>query len=57
MPKYWGKNYFAHWSFPEVGQKQKTAFFISKGNFKTCSNSKKPGQSTHVSGQTAQKHR
>ena len=24
MPKYWGGNYFAHESFPEVGQKQKT---------------------------------
>ena len=24
MPKYWSKNYFAHGSFPEVGQKQKT---------------------------------
>ena len=24
MPKYWGKNYFAHGSFPEAGQKQKT---------------------------------
>ena len=24
MPKYWGKNYFAHGSFPERGQKQKT---------------------------------
>ena len=24
MPKYWVKNYFAHRSFPEVGQKQKT---------------------------------
>ena len=24
MPKYWGGNYFAHGSFPEVGQKQKT---------------------------------
>ena len=23
MQKYWGKNYFAHGSFPEVGQKQK----------------------------------
>ena len=23
MPKYWGKNYFAHGSFQEVGQKQK----------------------------------
>ena len=23
MPKYWGKNYFAHGSFPEMGQKQK----------------------------------
>ena len=24
MPKYWGKNYFLHGSFPEVDQKQKT---------------------------------
>ena len=24
MPKFWVKNYFAHGSFPEVGQKQKT---------------------------------
>ena len=24
MPKYWVENYFAHGSFPEVGQKQKT---------------------------------
>ena len=24
MPKYWVKNYLAHGSFPEVGQKQKT---------------------------------
>ena len=24
MPKYWGQNYFAQGSFPEVGQKQKT---------------------------------
>ena len=24
MPKYWGGNCFAHGSFPEVGQKQKT---------------------------------
>ena len=24
MPKYWVKNHFAHGSFPEVGQKQKT---------------------------------
>ena len=24
MAKYWGKNYFAHGSFPEVGEKQKT---------------------------------
>ena len=23
MPKYWGKNYFAHGRFPEVGQKHK----------------------------------
>ena len=24
MPKYWGKQIFAHGSFPEVGEKQKT---------------------------------
>ena len=24
MPKYWVNNYFAHGSFPEAGQKQKT---------------------------------
>ena len=24
MPKYWRKQIFAHGSFPEVGQKQKT---------------------------------
>ena len=24
MPNYWGKQIFAHGSFPEVGQKQKT---------------------------------
>ena len=24
MPKYWVTNYFAHWRFPEVSQKQKT---------------------------------
>ena len=24
MPKYWGKQIFAHARFPEVGQKQKT---------------------------------
>ena len=24
MPKYWGKQFFAHGRFPEVGQKQKT---------------------------------
>ena len=24
MPKYWGKQIFAHGKFPEVGQKQKT---------------------------------
>ena len=24
MPKYWGKQIYAHGRFPEVGQKQKT---------------------------------
>ena len=29
MPNYWGKNYFAHGSFPKMGQKQKTEKIIS----------------------------
>ena len=40
MPKYWGKNYFAHGRFPEVGQKQKT----EKERAKVGDNN---GQATH----------
>ena len=42
MPKYWGKNYFAHGSFPEVGQKQKTEKKEERLN-----NGKNNGQATH----------
>ena len=41
MPKYWVKNYFAHGSFPEVGQKQKTE---KKKKRKRPNNN---GQATH----------
>ena len=29
MPKYWGENYFAHGSFPEVGLKHFLITFVS----------------------------
>ena len=32
MPKYWGRNYFAHGRFPKVGQKQKTEKKLKKIN-------------------------
>ena len=35
MPKYWGGNNFAHGSFPEVGQKQKTGKKKKKEKKKT----------------------
>ena len=49
MPKYWVKNYFAHGSFPEVGQKQKTE---EKGREKErkrerLNNGDNNGQATH----------
>ena len=40
MPKYWGKQIFAHGKFPEVGQKQKT----EKKGKKDGNNN---GQATH----------
>ena len=39
MPKYWGKQIFAHGRFPEVGQKQKTEKRLNDGN--------NNGQATH----------
>ena len=44
MPKYWVKNYFAHGSFPEVGQKQKTEEKEKKERLNDGINN---GQATH----------
>ena len=38
MPKYWGKNYFAHGSFPKVGQKQNKREKERKKTRKTLEN-------------------
>ena len=43
MPKYWLKNYFAHGSFPEVGQKQKT----EKKEEERLNDGDNNGQATH----------
>ena len=43
MPKYWGGNYFAHRSFPDVGQKQKTEKKEERLN-----NGNTNGQATHL---------
>ena len=43
MPKYWGKQIFAHGRFPEVGQKQKTEK-KERGGAKVGDNN---GQATH----------
>ena len=43
MPKYWGKQIFAHGRFPEVGQKQKT----KKKKRRRLNNGKNNGQATH----------
>ena len=45
MPKYWVKNYFAHGSFPEVGQKQKTEG--KKRRKKRLNDGDNNGQATH----------
>ena len=44
MPKYWVKNYFAHGSFPEVGQKQKTE---KKKKEERLNDGENNGQATH----------
>ena len=45
MPKYWVKNYFAHGSFPEVGQKQKTE--KKKKRRERMNDGDNNGQATH----------
>ena len=48
MPKYWVKNYFAHGSFPEVCQKQKTEKKKKKEREKErLNNGDNNGQATH----------
>ena len=44
MQKYLGQNYFAHGSFPEVGQKQKTE---RKKEEKRLNDGNNNGQATH----------
>ena len=44
MPKYWVKNYFAHGSFPEVGQKQMTE---GKKKRERLNDGNNNGQATH----------
>ena len=44
MPKCWVQNYFAHGSFPEVGQKQKTEKKKERDRAKVGDNN---GQATH----------
>ena len=46
MPKYWVKNYFAHGSFPEVGQKQKTEEKDERKK-ERLNNGNNNGQATH----------
>ena len=46
MPKYWGKNYFARGSFPEVGQKQKTEEKEERKK-ERLNNGENNGQATH----------
>ena len=45
MQKYWVQNYFAHGSFPEVGQKQKTE--RKKKKKKRPNDGNNNGQATH----------
>ena len=47
MPKYWVKNYFAHGSFPEVGQKQKTEEKKKKKKRRRLNDGANNGQATH----------
>ena len=47
MPKYWVKNYFAHGSFPEVGQKQKTEEKEQRKRRERLNDGENNGQATH----------
>ena len=47
MPKYWVKNYFAHGSFPEVGQKQKTEKKEEDRERERLNDGNNNGQATH----------
>merc|ERR1711892_509423 len=46
MPKYWGRNYFAHGRFPEVVQKQKTEEKKERKR-ERLNNGENNGQATH----------
>ena len=46
MPKYWGKQIFAHGRFPEVGQKQKTEEKREREK-ERLNNGENNGQATH----------
>ena len=47
MPKYWGKQIFAHGRFPEVGQKQKTEGEKRGERERKKDNADNNGQATH----------
>ena len=47
MPKYWGKQIFAHGRFPEVGQKQKTEKKKKREERKRPKVGDNNGQATH----------
>ena len=47
MPKYWGNNYFARGSFPEVGQKQKTEKKKKERQRERAKDGDNNGQATH----------
>ena len=47
MPKYWGKQIFAHGRFPEVGQKQKTEEKEEERERERLNNGENNGQATH----------
>ena len=47
MPKYWGKQMFCFWSFPEVGQKQKTEEREKREKKERLNDDNNNGQATH----------
>ena len=53
MPKYWGKQIFAHGSFPEVGQKQKTEEKKEEKKKERLNNDNNNGQAKHGAGKHA----